>query len=305
MLQERATMFARARSFFSERGVLEVDCPILASSASVDAHIDLIETTEGRFLHTSPEYAMKRLLSEGCGDIYQLGHVFRKGEYGVKHSPEFTMAEWYRLGMPFEQMIEETADFIRLFLGELPLESITYREAFQKYLRIDVDEISEEALYEKLVEREIIPIRSDIPELRKEELLNQLLAIVIEPQLGNGCLTVLWGYPKDQAALARTVQYQGKEVAERFEIYHEGIELCNGYHELTDAKEQKRRFLASNEHRLLLKKEALPIDDYFLAALDQGLPDCCGVAVGVDRLMMLRLKAKTLGEILPFSWHII
>jgi lysyl-tRNA synthetase class 2 len=268
MLRDRAEMMRRSRLFFSERGIMEVDCPTLTEAPSIDAHIDVIQSDTG-YLHTSPEYCMKRLLAGGIGDIYQLGHVFRKGELGCRHRPEFMMAEWYRIGMPYEQMIEETLDYIRLFIGEMPAVSITYEQAFQRYAGIDY-------------------------RIKTDDELNIILGTEVEPNFHD--LTVLRDYPASQCALAQT---EG-EVAKRFEVYYRGIELANGYHELADALEQRRRFEASNEERLRLGKEAYPIDEPFLKALEKGLPDCCGVAVGFDRLMMVRHGADTIDAVLPF-----
>lgn len=307
-LRDRAAMMGRVREFFACRSVMEVDCPMLTSAASIDAHIDLIAADTGekdfRFLHTSPEYAMKRLLAQGIGDIYQLGHVFRRGERGRRHMPEFTMAEWYRCALPFTAMIEETADFIRLFLGDLPLELISYGEAFLRYAGCDVDNASCQELASALARCGIEAFSGGSGDFGdREALVNQLLAVAIEPNLGSTALTALWGYPPDQAALARTCLYNGKEVAERFEIYHKGVELCNGYHELIDAAEQRRRFHKSNRQRACLGKALLPLDELFLAALELGMPDSCGVAVGFDRLMMLRHSCSCIDEILPFSWE--
>lgn len=299
-------MLARARHFFSERHILEVDCPLITKEASVDAHIDLIpiidEKGEHRYLHSSPEYGMKRLLSAGIGDIYQLAHVFRQGEKSKKHNPEFMMAEWYRLDIPFETMIQETVDFIKLFLGNLPHRTISYREAFQQYCQIDYLSASNEDLINYLHKKELIPY-DGIENEGKDAILNIILGSFIEPQLGNNELTVLAYYPSSQAALAKTRHIKEEQVAERFEIYHQGLELCNGYHELTDAQEQRKRLIASNEHRLQLGKTPLPIDEKFLKALEKGLPDSCGVAVGFDRLMMLRHNAP-IDHVIPFSWDI-
>lgn len=301
ILKDRAACLRQAREFFHGRGVLEVDCPLITREASVDAHIDLIPVTylgkETRYLHSSPEYGMKRLLSEGMGDCYQLAHVFRDGEYGTKHNPEFMMAEWYRLGMDFEPFIEETVNFIRLFLGELPSRIISYREAFETYLNVNPFQATEKELL--LLLDTYYP--SAIDEGR-DALLNLLLGTVIEPKLGNGELTVLAYYPSTQAALAKTKVLNGDLVASRFEVYYKGVELCNGYHELQDAKEQRKRLEEANQHRIALGKSPLPIDEAFLRALEKGMPSSCGVAVGFDRLMFLRHSAKSLAEVLPFDW---
>lgn len=275
VIKDRGEMLEKARLFFKERSILEVDTPLLTPLPSLDTHIDLIETSDiGKkgYLISSPEYSMKRLLAEGSGDIYQLSHVFRAGESGRRHSPEFLMAEWYRVGFTFDQMIEETADFISLFLGPLPRRKISYREALLQCAKID-------------------PIGHD------DEELNRLLAFEVEPKLGKGELTILTHYPASQAALAKQTVIDDYAVAERFEIYYEGIELCNGYNELSDSKEQRLRFEEANCQRSALGKEPYPIDEALLLALER-LPPCCGVAVGVDRLMMLRHGKTHIDQIL-------
>ena len=306
ILRDRSRMLAEARNFFNQRNILEVDCPLITEAASIDAHIDLItvqQLTGPRYLHSSPEYAMKRLIVEGIGDIYQLGHVFRDGEQSDKHNPEFTMAEWYRMGISFDAMIAETVDFIRIFLGPLSSHTISYRDLFLKYTNLDYSKATEEELFRYLSDREIVPYKNIELEGR-DALLNLILGTLIEPQLGQNELCVLAYYPSSQAALAKTTYLEGDLVAERFEIYYQGIELCNGYHELGNSAEQRERFIESNAHRVKLGKIQLPIDDRFLQALDEGLPDCCGVAVGFDRLMMMRHHQKISG-VIPFSWDSI
>ncbi len=307
-LHDRSEMLDKARSFFKERNVREVDTPLISASASVDLHIDLIPcvdaTGQWRYLHSSPEYGMKRLLAEGIGDIYQLSHVFRQGEYGFKHNPEFMMAEWYRCGFTFPQMIEETLDFIRLFLGPLPSRIITYAEAFKTYTGIDYVAASRESLLAYLNARDV-PLYEGILEEGKDALLNQILGTFIEPHLGQEELCALAYYPATQAALAKTVTLEsGEQVAERFEVYYQGVELSNGYHELACHTEQLQRFEEANIGRVKLKKEALPIDHLFLKALEKGLPECCGVAVGFDRLMMLRHQAATISDVIAFDWNL-
>ena len=292
-------MLKKARAFFDERGVMEVDVPLLSERASIDAHIDLIPALYGGSvpctLHSSPEYGMKRLLAEGSGDIYQLSHVFRDGELGPKHNPEFMMAEWYRIGASFETMIEETLDFIRLFLGPLGAKRMTYKEMFLHYLKLDI----EKASFEELASFPSLPLYEGIEDEGKDGVLTLLLSTFIEPQLGQGELFVLTHYPASQAALAKTLP---DKTAERFEVYFQGIELANGYHELVDSDEQERRFHQANRERQKLGKSPLPIDTYFLKALAKGLPPCCGVAVGFDRLMMLRQEAKELANVIPFAF---
>lgn len=305
ILHDRSEMLANARGFFTARGVREIDCPILTTYASIDAHIDLIpaKTPWGvRYMHSSPEYGMKRLLSEGIGDIYQISHVFRDGEFSVKHNPEFTMAEWYRLGMPFESLIAETIDFTRLFLGDLPGYTISYREAFQYYAGIDYVDMTEKDLA-KYLNQKGIETYQDIERDGKDAYLNLILGIVIEPNLGQDGLCALAYYPASQAALAQTHERGEEAVCERFELYYKGIELSNGYHELSDSIEQRRRFRESNAMRVSNGKQGLPIDEYFLKSLEKGIPDCCGVAVGFDRLMMLRHHKSNIADIMPFGWQ--
>ncbi len=297
-------MLSCVRSFFKERNVLEVDCPALSQAAPIDAHIDVMHIAMGKetgYLHTSPEYGMKRLLSEGIGDIYQLSHVFRREECGRLHNPEFMMAEWYRVGFSFDALIDETIDFIRLFIRDPLIRTYTYREALKKYTGIDYVTITRKELGAKTLA--LIPhLPSAALEWNKDTLLNCLMSFVVEPQLSEDEFSIIKYFPASQAALSQTTAIDQERVAKRFEIYYKGIELANGYHELTCPLEQRRRFIASNECRLNSGKEALPIDENLIKALERGLPDCCGVAVGFDRLMLLRHNKDHLEEILPFSW---
>jgi lysyl-tRNA synthetase class 2 len=302
-LKDRACMLSKVRSFFSSKNILEVDTPILSHSAPIDEHIDIMSVdllgTTG-YLHSSPEYAMKRLLSLGIGDIFQLSHVFRLGEVGRFHNPEFTMIEWYRTSLSFEAFIEETIELVRLFIGSYPYKYISYRNAFLKYAHIDYVNASVQDLLDCASSHEINLSSPNSWDL--DSLLQLIMGSVIEPNLGNEEITVLWDYPSSQAALAKTEQKGEEKVAKRFELYFQGIELANGYLELTEAKEQKSRFLDSNEKRIKAGKPSLPIDELFLSALEKGFPECCGVAVGFDRLLMLKQNATSLKEVLPFSW---
>lgn len=302
LLKDRASMLSSARSFFSSRNVTETDVPILSKSASVDAHIDLIPSKishkETYYLHSSPEYGMKRLLTQGSGDIYQLSHVFRDGEISARHRPEFMMCEWYRLNFSFQALIDETLDFIRLFLGPLPAEQKTYRDTF---LALGIDPFSDyDTLVSELKKRGVDPYPG-LEDEGADGCLNLLLSHFIEPTLGKDHLFVLSHYPASQAALAKTTLEAGHPVAERFEVYYKGYELANGYHELADPIEQEKRLIEANSHRVKLGKEPLPIDYDFLSALKKGLPPCCGVAVGFDRLMMLRHHKTNIKEILPLD----
>ncbi len=278
-LKKRAEMLQKARDFFFKRDILEVDCPALSDFGSTDAYIDLMEVTGSAssikgYLHSSPEYRMKELLANGSGDIYQLSHVFRDGEFGPKHRPEFMMAEWYRTGYTFDEMITETVDFIRLFLGDLSFHTLTYEEAFKTFAGFDPFEN-----------------RYD------DDRLNEILGIEVEPNLGKDELTVLTHYPATQSALAKVKP----PCSLRFEVYYQGVELANGYNELTDLNEHLLRFTKANEKRESLGKQKISPDPSFLNALEKGLPDCCGVAVGFDRLFMLQQNASDIGAILASS----
>ncbi|NGX42001.1 MAG: Elongation factor P--(R)-beta-lysine ligase [Chlamydiae bacterium] len=304
ILKDRAKMFYKAREFFRKRGVIEVDCPIMSPSASIDVHIELIRaygvSSTTQYLHASPEYGMKKLLAEGMSDIFQLCHVFRDEECSMQHNPEFTMVEWYRINVPFSAMIEESIEFIKEFVGDVPFSKVTYRDAFKRFAGIDYLQASEEDLLQFLEERGINPYQN-IEEEGKDALLNIILGVVIQPQLGQKGLTVVQYFPATQAALAQTRKRGEEEIAERFEIFYQGVELANGYHELTNSEEQHERLIHSNATRERLGKDTLPIDDSFIKALEKGLPDCCGVSVGFDRLMMLRHKREDIADVIPLS----
>jgi elongation factor P--(R)-beta-lysine ligase len=291
MLCDRAVMLARVRDFFAERGVLEVDVPALTLWGSVDAHIDLISAqslAKPCYLHSSPEYGMKKLLAQGIGDIYQLSHVFRDDERGSRHLPEFTMVEWYRRGVSFHDLIDETAAFTELFVGSVRREQWTYREALRHFAGVD---------YLKATDRQLMAaLPCDPPEVDRQGLLSLVLALCVEPALPSDVLVSIIHFPADQAALAQARWLDGEHVAERFELFFGGLELANGYHELADPKEQRRRLVKANYERISLGKPPYPIDEDFLRSL-ASLPDCCGVAVGFDRLMMARHKIDRIQEV--------
>jgi elongation factor P--(R)-beta-lysine ligase len=292
-------MLGRVRDFFAKRGVMEVDTPMLSHTAPVDVHIEIMQVDVGfgetGYLHSSPEYGMKRLLAEGCGDIFQLSHVFRAENSGRLHNPEFMMIEWYRLGMRLEELMDETVELVRLFVDDSPLQRHTYDQLFQEVIGVDYRTCPLEELKE--VMRAYHP-PADFGEWDLQMSLHFLMGFVIEPTLQG--LHLIRDFPKEQAALATTTGL----IANRFEIYYRGIELANGFHELKDAEILRRRFNAANVERQKLGKQRLPLDEHFLAALQKGLPDSCGVAVGFDRLLMLKLGKNSLSEVLPFSWEV-
>jgi len=305
LLQKRADLLKKARIFFDERYVMEVDCPALLPSASIDAHIDLISCSafgKKYYLHTSPEYCMKRLLSEGFRDIYYLGHVYRDFECGAKHNPEFCMAEWYRRGISYDAMIQETCDFISLFVGTHPIEKKGYREYFLTHTGCDPYTASENALLTWL-EDQGVSYSYNAEVETKDDILSFIFTTFVEPHLGKGVFSVVANFPRNQAALAQHRLEGDFVVAERFEVFYDTLELANGFHELQDAAEQRVRFIEANWQRKKMGKEELPIDKAFLEALERGVPDTCGVAVGFDRCVMLHVGASSLDDVLFFSWQ--
>jgi elongation factor P--(R)-beta-lysine ligase len=305
ILRDRSEMLHRARAFFRERSILEVDCPALHPTASIDAHIDVMKVplfgTQIGYLHSSPEYGMKRLVAAGLGDIYQMSHVFRDHEIGPYHNPEFTMVEWYRCHFSFEQMIQETCAFIQLFLQDMPVQTHTYQKAFYESVGIDPFRATIEELVALLRTQNVMHSQLGA-DWDRDMLLHLCMSFFVEPQLNKNALTVITYFPSTQAALANTIETEEGLVAHRFEVFCGHVELANGYHELADSKEIQLRFEEANFQRLKNGKDALPIDYSFLSALQEGFPDCCGVAVGFDRLMMLRHSCSSLHEVLPFSW---
>lgn len=290
ILIDRAHMLKMARRFFDERSIIEVDCPILSQLASVDAHIDLVEAVcckRRAFLHSSPEYGMKRLLAMGYPDCFQLSHVFRDHERSKKHQPEFLMAEWYRRDVSLNEMIRETHSFAELFLGPLPLAIRTVNEVIFEATGLEYETTSWEE-WEAYFQSQGEELCVDTP-------FHQLMPLFVEPSLGQGEIVAIVDFPSTEAALAKI---EGG-FAKRFELFHRGLELANGYEELTDADELRSRFTKTNEKR----STPYPIDERLLQAMELGLPDCSGVAVGVDRLMMLRHGADTIHEVIPFGFE--
>lgn len=314
VLQARARLLAAAREFFARRGVLEVDTPMLVISGVTEPQIQSIACTAaalpaGRgWLRTSPEYGMKRLLAAGAPDLYELGRVFRDGELGHRHQPEFTLAEWYRRGMDLAAMVSETCDFILALAAAAgqPPEPVTrhrYRDVFQAAtgldpMRASLDELQACAaarLHHQLDRRLAAALGGD-----RAAWLDLLTSHLVMPALEAPGLLVITHYPACQAALARLNPADADE-AERFEVFRHGVELANGYRELTDAAEQAHRFAADRARRAALGLPDMPADEALLAALAAGLPDCCGVAVGFDRVLASYLGLAELGQAMAFG----
>ncbi len=299
-LKARARLLAQLRGFFAQRQVMEVETPLLGQHTVSDPHIESWQVEDAGFLQTSPEYAMKRLLAAGSGSIYQLGKAFRKGEQGARHNPEFSMLEWYRIDFDHWDLMDEIADLLELVLGSKHVIHLSYRDAFKNTLGIDPHQTSLTELQD--ISRQLIDLQYSSD--NRDDWLNLLLSHLIEPELGREAPTFLYDYPVSQAALAQINRdEQGTVVAERFELYIQGIEIANGYRELTDSAEQAHRF----EDDLLIREkhqQMLPaIDQRLQMAMEAGLPNCAGVALGIDRLLMLQLGTERLEEVLSFSFN--
>lgn len=301
MLQQRARLWQKIRTFFAARAVLEVETPILSRSCAPEPAIEPLRasyqgaTAETLYLQSSPELAMKRLLAAGSGPIFQIAHAFRDGESGRRHNPEFSLLEWYRPGFDLDQLMDEMDDLLQLLLGCKSAQRSSYVALFEKHL-------------------EIHPLQAELSQLRAlaqahglyqvedcdtDTCLDFLMGAVIEPRLGQKRPLFVYDYPASQAALAR-LHPENPALARRFEVYFQGVELANGFHELADAGEQRSRFIAECAERRAAGLHVPPLDEHFFAALEAGLPDCSGVALGLDRVLMLATGAAHIDEVLAF-----
>jgi lysyl-tRNA synthetase class 2 len=296
-LHARADLLARVRDFFAQREILEVETPVLSGAGNSDPGLHQWCTRDPEaWLRTSPEYAMKRLLAAGSGDIYELGRVFRGDESGRHHNREFTLLEWYRVGWGYHELMDETAALVRACLPgrELTEQRLSYRALFIDYAGVDPFTESRDGLAARLAARDI-----DLADATPAECLDLLLSLVIQPHLPADCLTFVFDFPEQQAALAR-IRPGHPPVAERFELFLGPVELANGYQELTDAAEQRDRFERENRVREAAGMAPVPLDELLLEALAAGMPECAGVALGIDRLLMFERAAGALAEILAF-----
>lgn len=306
ILRERARLNAELRSFFATRGVLEVETPLLATGTATDLHLASFaardpaapEGTE-RYLQTSPEFAMKRLLAAGSGPIYQLGKAFRAGDLGHRHNPEFTLLEWYRPGWLLAELMAETEALLQQVLAVDRCDRTSYRALFALQFGLNPHAATVTELQALVAQRTSY---GPAETLDAAACLDLLFATVIEPTLGHERPLFVFDFPAVQAALAqRHVTAEGDTVAARCEVYVRGMELANGYQELTDADEQARRFAADNDLRRARGLPEIPVDQRLLAALAHGLPACSGIALGIDRLLMLRTGAATMDDVLAFA----
>lgn len=307
-LKARAGILHAIRQFFLARDVLEVDTPTLSHATVTDIHLHTFKThfigpdfADGQavYLMTSPEYHMKRLLAAGSGSIYQINKAFRNEENGRYHNPEFTMLEWYRVGFTHVELMREMDDLLRLVLNTEPAQTMSYQQTFQNTLSICPLEASLEELKVTASNLGLADITCD--ETDRDTVLQLLFSVGVEPHIGQTAPAFVYDFPASQAALAK-INPQDTRVAERFEVYFKGIELANGFHELDNAQEQRARFEADNQKRLAMGLAAQPIDEHLLAALEHGLPACAGVALGIDRLIMLALGKDHIDTVTAFPF---
>ncbi|OSM94297.1 poxB regulator PoxA [Lonsdalea populi] len=305
-LLKRAEIINEIRRFFFDRGVLEVETPAMSQATVTDVHLVPFDTqyvgpgaADGLklYLMTSPEYHMKRLLAAGSGPIYQLGRSFRNEESGRFHNPEFTMLEWYRPHYDMYRLMNEVDDLLQQVLECESAEMLTYQQAFQRYL--DVDPLSADKAQLREVAETLGVGDVAHQEEDRDTLLQLLFAVGVEVNIGRDKPAFVYHFPATQASLSE-ISTEDHRVAERFEVYFKGIELANGFRELTDSAEQRQRFEQDNRKRAARGLPVQLIDENLLDALTAGIPDCAGVALGIDRLIMLALKAESISEVMAF-----
>ena len=304
VLHRRAELLSQIRRFFADRQVLEVETPALSQAASSEVHLQTMQVSATGmptgYLHTSPELAMKRLLAAGSGDIYQLCKVFRAGEQGTRHNPEFTLLEWYRLGFDMPAMMQEVAVLLsELLATQLHAEPLflSYRQALVDYAQVDPLATTPAQWQAAFLQH----TGEGVAGASGSDWLDLLLSLVVQPKLPASRLVFITHFPAAQASLAR-LDAEDPRVARRFEVFVNGLELANGFEELTDVAEQRRRIEAEQHTRQCNGLACLPADARFLAALEHGLPACSGVALGVDRVVMLMLGLAQIREALSFDF---
>ncbi len=309
-LKKRARLLADVRLFFAQKGVLEVETPILSQAAPTAPYLDSFQTdfiplgTQDKqpyYLQTSPEFAMKRLLAANSGSIYQIAKVFRNGELGKYHSPEFTMLEWYRVELSLDELMDEISELLASVFAISSNTRLSYQQVFKQCLNIDVFAKTDDEI-QQLAKQHLSSLSTRI-QLDRDGWLELLMSEVIEPNLAELDQAVfIFDFPPSQAQLANIkIDANGNAVAARFELYAGGLELANGYDELVDIDELRRRFEQDNEQRRLLGKPEMPIDENLLAAMQSGLPECTGVALGFDRLLMFSLNKPLIAQVQSFD----
>ena len=299
---KRQSLMTKVRDFFVRRNALEVETPMLSAYGGTDPQLDYFEIEDPkRFMMTSPEFHMKRLLAAKFGDIFQITKSFRKDEFGGHHNNEFSMVEWYRVGMPQDKLMDEVEDLVSEIIGtKLNARHTRWIDAFKNYAGVNpfCEKLSDFA--DACRAREI-PVPEKSETLTREDWWDYLMVFLVEPALASNGPEFILDYPPSQAALAQTyVDADGYTWARRFELFVNQVELCNGYTELTDAVEQRRRFNADLDIRRAMNKPLPPLDERFLAALESGMPACSGVALGLDRLFMLALGKEEIKDVILF-----
>ena len=310
-LKKRAQYLADVRLFFANRGVWEVETPILSQAAPTAPYLDSFttdytpigtQTKQTYYLQTSPEFAMKRLLVAGSESIYQIARVFRNGEQGRLHSPEFTMLEWYRTGLSLNQLMDEVNALLQQVFGFKPICRLSYRGVFEFFLKLNVFSCSDDEIKQCAQER-IAGLPNDL-DMDRDGWLELLMSYVIEPRLAALNMPLfIYDFPASQAQLAKVItNYDGYQVADRFELYIDGVELANGYNELLDATELRQRFESDQQKRQRDNKPQIPMDKNLLSAMESGMPACSGVALGIDRLLMLAMNKKEISTVYSFCF---
>lgn len=296
-LQKRAQLLQQLRAFFCVRQIMEVDVPALGQRTVTDVHLEPLQVPGAGYLQTSPEYYMKRLLAAGSGSIYYLGKAYRRDESGRRHRAEFTLLEWYSVSFDDHQLMAQMVELFALVAPDVAIHRHSYGEVFQARLGVCPYRSSVAELQAVIASR----VELNSPLDSKSACLDLLFSFCVEPHLGPG-IYFIYDYPAEQCALARlATNAQGLSVAKRFEVYWDGMELANGYWELLSADEQRRRFESDQRIRAAQGLDVPEIDQRFLAALEAGLPDCAGVALGVDRLLMCLLGANDIRKVMPFA----
>ena len=301
----RDTLYQQIRQFFHQRNFIEVDPPLLGRAGSTDIHLHSLQTTveqQSFYLQTSPEFFMKRLLAAGSGPIYALTKSFRLGEQGRYHNLEFTILEWYQPGFDDQQLMEQVADLMSLLFNVAAIKT-SYRDAFLKATGINphTATLSELANFAK---HQIDLVLTENEQTSNDFWLDLIFSHCVQPTLSEA--TLIFDYPASQAALAQLGNNShGESIARRFELFYQGVELGNGYCELTDEKEQRRRFEQDNQHRQTMGLETVAIDEKLLAGLSSGLPPCAGIAIGVDRLLMIKMGATNIENVIDFPQYLL
>ena len=320
VLLERALMLKNIRAFFDGKNIIEVETPLMSHASTTDPHLDSLQSCfrgDTCYLNTSPEYAMKRLLASWGRPIYQICKAFRDDELGLNHNPEFTMLEWYRPDYDMQRLMDELAELLKvlcqsssemaadiLTVEKIKFDYISYQQAFESFVGIDPHQTTALECHQAALKNNIeVPQGLGVADDELTDWMDWLLTQLVLPSFKRDGFTFLYDYPVTQCALAKILPNEEQVlVAKRFECFFGEIELANGFHELTDADEQLQRFQLENEARLRAGKVSGNIDEHFIAALNHGLPNCSGVAMGLDRLLMVLTQTKDIESVLSFSW---